>query len=144
MELLIKSALGAATKVPGTAVFLTAQPHGVPHALLHNFEHNKVLHERSSLMPALGRKHTLGPMSGMGGKRTLAQMRSRTANASMKTSPTTINAATVAAVRKLAEVPSSSRSAARAFTPQRTRNPVMPATIATPASIAPKCCSFAR
>jgi len=34
------------TRVPGTAVFLTADPQGVPHALLHNLAHNKVLHER--------------------------------------------------------------------------------------------------
>jgi KUP system potassium uptake protein len=32
--------------VPGTAVFLTASKEGVPHALLHNLNHNKVLHER--------------------------------------------------------------------------------------------------
>jgi KUP system potassium uptake protein len=33
-------------RVPGTAVFLTATPGSVPHALLHNLNHNKVLHER--------------------------------------------------------------------------------------------------
>jgi KUP system potassium uptake protein len=33
-------------RVPGTAVFLTATPEVVPHALLHNLNHNKVLHER--------------------------------------------------------------------------------------------------
>ncbi|MBI3043056.1 MAG: potassium transporter Kup [Betaproteobacteria bacterium] len=33
-------------RVPGTAVFLTATPEVVPHALLHNLYHNKVLHER--------------------------------------------------------------------------------------------------
>ena len=33
------------TRVAGTAVFLTANPDGVPHALLHNMKHNKVLHE---------------------------------------------------------------------------------------------------
>jgi KUP system potassium uptake protein len=33
-------------RVPGTAVFLTATPEAVPHALLHNLNHNKVLHER--------------------------------------------------------------------------------------------------
>jgi len=31
---------------PGTAVFLTATPDTTPHALLHNLNHNKVLHER--------------------------------------------------------------------------------------------------
>lgn len=33
-------------RVPGSAVFLTADREGVPHALLHNLAHNKVLHER--------------------------------------------------------------------------------------------------
>ena len=33
-------------RVPGTAVFMTAQPHGTPPALMHNLRHNKVLHER--------------------------------------------------------------------------------------------------
>ena len=33
-------------RVPGTAIFLTATPDSVPHALLHNLSHNKVLHER--------------------------------------------------------------------------------------------------
>ncbi|MBU6486104.1 MAG: potassium transporter Kup [Betaproteobacteria bacterium] len=34
------------TRVPGTAVFLTSTADRVPHALLHNLKHNKVLHER--------------------------------------------------------------------------------------------------
>ena len=38
------------TRVPGTAVFLTAASEGVPHALLHNLNHNKVLHERIILL----------------------------------------------------------------------------------------------
>jgi KUP system potassium uptake protein len=33
-------------RVPGSAVFLTATPDATPHALLHNLNHNKVLHER--------------------------------------------------------------------------------------------------
>ena len=32
-------------RVPGTAVFMTAQPSGTPPALAHNVRHNKVLHE---------------------------------------------------------------------------------------------------
>jgi KUP system potassium uptake protein len=36
----------APQRVAGTAVFLTATPDVVPHALLHNLYHNKVLHER--------------------------------------------------------------------------------------------------
>ena len=38
------------TRVPGTAVFLNADPKGVPHAMLHNLMHNKVLHERIVLV----------------------------------------------------------------------------------------------
>jgi len=37
-------------RVPGTAVFLTASQEGVPHALLHNLKHNKVLHERNVML----------------------------------------------------------------------------------------------
>lgn len=37
-------------RVPGTAVFLTQSSQGVPHALLHNLVHNKVLHERVILL----------------------------------------------------------------------------------------------
>ncbi|MSQ63713.1 MAG: potassium transporter Kup [Betaproteobacteria bacterium] len=33
-------------RVPGTAVFLTATPDATPSALLHNLNHNKVLHQR--------------------------------------------------------------------------------------------------
>jgi KUP system potassium uptake protein len=33
-------------RVPGTAVFLRGESDGVPHAMLHNLVHNKVLHER--------------------------------------------------------------------------------------------------
>ncbi|NDV13256.1 potassium transporter Kup [Crenobacter caeni] len=38
------------TRVPGTAVFMTSSSHGVPHALLHNLKHNKVLHDRIVLL----------------------------------------------------------------------------------------------
>ncbi|MEO8746512.1 MAG: potassium transporter Kup [Rhodanobacter sp.] len=37
-------------RVPGTAVFLTADLNAVPHALLHNLKHNKVLHARNVLL----------------------------------------------------------------------------------------------
>ncbi|HET8941375.1 MAG TPA: potassium transporter Kup [Rudaea sp.] len=37
-------------RVPGTAIFLTANADAVPNALLHNLKHNKVLHERNILM----------------------------------------------------------------------------------------------
>jgi len=42
--------LAPPVRVPGTAVFLTAQKGIVPKALLHNLKHNKVLHERNVLL----------------------------------------------------------------------------------------------
>ncbi|MES2755552.1 MAG: potassium transporter Kup [Pseudomonadota bacterium] len=50
ISVFIKSAAGSASRVPGTAVFMTSTPDGVPHALLHNLKHNKVLHERVLLL----------------------------------------------------------------------------------------------
>lgn len=50
MQLFVRSASGSATRVPGTAVFMTSTAQGVPHALLHNLKHNKVLHERVILL----------------------------------------------------------------------------------------------
>jgi KUP system potassium uptake protein len=50
MEIFIKSAASSAARVPGTAVFMTSSANGVPHALLHNLKHNKVLHERVILL----------------------------------------------------------------------------------------------
>jgi KUP system potassium uptake protein len=50
MEVFIKSAAAAATRVPGTAVFMTTSPVGVPQALLHNLKHNKILHERIMIL----------------------------------------------------------------------------------------------
>jgi KUP system potassium uptake protein len=37
-------------RVPGTAVFMTAQPRGIPPALAHNLRHNKMLHEHVVLL----------------------------------------------------------------------------------------------
>jgi KUP system potassium uptake protein len=50
LKVFIASAASSATRVPGTAVFMTSTPEGVPHALLHNLKHNKVLHERIILL----------------------------------------------------------------------------------------------
>ncbi|WP_375391573.1 potassium transporter Kup [uncultured Sphingomonas sp.] len=44
-ELFARSARKSLERVPGTAVFLSSSREGVPHALLHNVKHNKVLHE---------------------------------------------------------------------------------------------------
>jgi KUP system potassium uptake protein len=37
-------------RVQGTAIFMTPNPNGVPHAMLHNLKHNKVLHEKVVLV----------------------------------------------------------------------------------------------
>jgi len=50
IKVFIQSAAGSASRVPGTAVFMTSAADGVPHALLHNLKHNKVLHERVILL----------------------------------------------------------------------------------------------
>jgi KUP system potassium uptake protein len=50
VQVFVRSAANSATRVPGTAVFMTSAPEGVPHALLHNLKHNKVLHERVILL----------------------------------------------------------------------------------------------
>ncbi|WP_111884513.1 potassium transporter Kup [Acinetobacter sp. CFCC 11171] len=52
IDLFIRSvSMGSETKfVPGDAVFLTGTPEIVPHAMLHNIKHNKVLHERNIMV----------------------------------------------------------------------------------------------
>jgi len=50
LDLFIKSLESSAYMVSGTAVFLTSSPKVVPHALLHNLKHNKILHERNILI----------------------------------------------------------------------------------------------
>jgi KUP system potassium uptake protein len=42
-----------ATRVKGTAVFLSGTPSNAPSALLHNLKHNKVLHEQNVIMHVL-------------------------------------------------------------------------------------------
>jgi KUP system potassium uptake protein len=37
-------------RVPGSALFMTANPEGTPIALLHNLKHNKVIHERNLIL----------------------------------------------------------------------------------------------
>ena len=50
LKVFIDSAASSASRVPGTAVFMTSTAEGVPHALLHNLKHNRVLHERVILL----------------------------------------------------------------------------------------------
>jgi len=40
-------------RVPGVAVFLTGNAQGIPRILLHNFKHNKVIHEKVILLTVL-------------------------------------------------------------------------------------------
>ena len=42
-------------RVEGTAVFMTTEPGYVPHALLHNLKHNRVMHERVVFLTAISR-----------------------------------------------------------------------------------------
>ncbi|MGH6609052.1 MAG: potassium transporter Kup, partial [Burkholderiaceae bacterium] len=42
-------------RVEGTAVFMTLEPGYVPHALLHNLKHNRVMHERVVFLTAISR-----------------------------------------------------------------------------------------
>lgn len=50
LDIFVKSIGPSAHEVQGTAVFMTSTPNVVPHALLHNLKHNKVLHARNVLM----------------------------------------------------------------------------------------------
>jgi KUP system potassium uptake protein len=50
-------------RVPGTAVFLTSTEGRVPHALLHNLKHNKVLHERVVLLTLKTRDIPVVPLA---------------------------------------------------------------------------------
>ncbi|MGA0612147.1 potassium transporter Kup [Caldimonas sp. KR1-144] len=51
------------TRVPGTAVFLSAEKGSTPNALLHNLKHNKVLHEQNLFITV---KHHEVPWIGFG------------------------------------------------------------------------------
>lgn len=55
IDLFIKSVnSGSETKfVTGDAIFLTGTPNIVPHAMLHNIKHNKVLHERNIIVTVI-------------------------------------------------------------------------------------------
>lgn len=50
LEMFIQYLGDEVKRVSGTAVFLTGSPNVVPHALLHNLKHNKILHERNILV----------------------------------------------------------------------------------------------
>jgi len=44
-------------RVPGTAVYMSAQPTGMPLALVHNLQYNKVLHERVVILNIMTVQH---------------------------------------------------------------------------------------
>jgi KUP system potassium uptake protein len=46
LDRFLSANLETIVRVPGTAVYLTRTPEGIPPALLHNLKHNRVLHER--------------------------------------------------------------------------------------------------
>jgi KUP system potassium uptake protein len=50
-------------RVDGTAVFMTSTPDRVPHALLHNLKHNKVLHQRVVFLTVMMRDTPFVPES---------------------------------------------------------------------------------
>ena len=43
-------ALKSVPRVPGTAIYMSKNPNGVPRTMLHNFKHNKVFHERMIIL----------------------------------------------------------------------------------------------
>lgn len=55
LELFVNSVGSSAHSVSGTAVFMTGSQTVVPHALLHNLKHNKVLHEQNILLTVVTR-----------------------------------------------------------------------------------------
>ena len=60
-------------RVAGTAVFMTTSMTGVPHALLHNLKHNKVLHERVMLLTVVIEDTPQFPESSFGSLDALAE-----------------------------------------------------------------------
>lgn len=55
--------LAPPARVPGTAIFLRGESDGVPHAMLHNLSHNKVLHERVVFLTAVMHEVAWIPLS---------------------------------------------------------------------------------
>lgn len=53
LDLFVNNVTSTAHTVAGTAVFMTASQTVVPHALLHNLKHNKILHETNILMTVI-------------------------------------------------------------------------------------------
>jgi KUP system potassium uptake protein len=60
-------------RVPGTAVFLSATPEGVPPVLLHHLEHNKALHEHLVILTVVTVDEPAVPEEDRMGTETLAE-----------------------------------------------------------------------
>ena len=50
MDVFLRSSKKSVHRVSGTAIYMTGSVDTVPHALLHNLKHNKVLHERNIML----------------------------------------------------------------------------------------------
>jgi KUP system potassium uptake protein len=61
------------TRVPGTAVFMTSDPEGIPAVLLHHLKHNKVLHQRVLLLSVMTEAVPRVPEEGREALRELGQ-----------------------------------------------------------------------
>ena len=61
MDMFLESLSPSITRVPGTAIFMSGTADGVPHAMLHNLKHNKVVHERVVFLTVITEEvpHTL-------------------------------------------------------------------------------------
>ncbi len=53
MDVFLRSSKKSVHRVSGTAIYMTGSVDTVPHALLHNLKHNKVLHERNIMLTVM-------------------------------------------------------------------------------------------
>jgi KUP system potassium uptake protein len=53
MDVFLRSSKKSIHRVTGTAIYMTGSVDTVPHAMLHNLKHNKVMHERNILLTVI-------------------------------------------------------------------------------------------
>jgi len=63
IEVFLRSSKRSVHRVTGTAIYMTGSGDTVPHALLHNLKHNKVLHERNVLLTVISQDVPIIPLS---------------------------------------------------------------------------------
>jgi len=63
IEVFLRSSKRSVHRVTGTAIYMTGSGDTVPHALLHNLKHNKVLHERNVLLTVVSEDVPSIPLS---------------------------------------------------------------------------------